>query len=98
MPEYPLLVLPRAEPSEKPAGPRRGRQLPPLTPGRQAQRVGPRFDRLRQALSSPQGAMSLRNDAASIAPERAVVFEVVGSIGDFYAAVQRIDGLEIFGR
>lgn len=38
--------------------------------------------------------MSLRADPTSIAPERAIVFEVAGSIRNFYAAVQRVEGLE----
>jgi Subtilase family len=38
--------------------------------------------------------MALRDDPASIAPERAIVFEVAGSIADFYKAVQKIEGLE----
>ncbi len=38
--------------------------------------------------------LTLREDPLGIAPERAVVFEVAGSIGDFSAAVNRIDGLD----
>lgn len=38
--------------------------------------------------------MSLRADPDGIAPERALVFEVVGSLGDFYSQVGRIPGLE----
>ncbi len=94
MPEHPLLVLPRTEVGEKPTPPRGVSQLRPLTPARQGRRVGPKFDRLKRTLDSPRGEMSLRNDPSSIAPERALVFEVAGSIGDIYAAVQRIEGLE----
>jgi hypothetical protein len=38
--------------------------------------------------------MALRADPDGIAPERALVFEVVGSLGDFYSQVGRITGLE----
>ena len=38
--------------------------------------------------------MLLRADADGIAPERALVFEVAGSLGDFYSQVGRIQGLE----
>jgi len=38
--------------------------------------------------------MTLRADPDGIAPERALVFEVAGSLGDFYSQVGRIQGLE----
>lgn len=38
--------------------------------------------------------MVLRNDPDGIAPERALVFEVAGSLGDFYSQVGRVRGLE----
>jgi hypothetical protein len=38
--------------------------------------------------------MALRADPDGIAPERALVFEVAGSLGDFYSQVGRIRGLE----
>jgi hypothetical protein len=38
--------------------------------------------------------MALRADPDGIAPERAIVFEVAGSLGDFYSQVGRIEGLE----
>ncbi len=38
--------------------------------------------------------LSLRDDPSSIGPERALVLEVAGSVGDFYALVRRVDGLE----
>ena len=38
--------------------------------------------------------MALRADPDGIAPERAIVFEVAGSLGDFYSQAGRIQGLE----
>ena len=38
--------------------------------------------------------LSFRGDPSSIAPERALVLEVAGSVGDFYALVRKVDGLE----
>ncbi len=38
--------------------------------------------------------MVLRGDPDGIAPERALVFEVVGSVSDFYAQTRRTPGLE----
>jgi Subtilase family len=94
VPERPLLPLPNVERGTRPKGSGRVGKLEPLSPSRQAQRIGPKFERLRQMLDAPRGEMSLREDPSSIAPERALVFEVAGSIGEFYAAVQRIRGLE----
>ena len=38
--------------------------------------------------------MELREDPASLAPERVIVFEVAGSISDFVAACRKVPGLE----
>jgi hypothetical protein len=98
--ERPLLQIPEATRNE------RDKRAPtPVDPnakiakpgfGRQAQRLGPRFDRLRNvaAQAAAQASMTLRADPDGIAPERALVFEVVGSVGDFYSQVGRIQGLE----
>ena len=45
-------------------------------------------------LASDETGLSLRDDPSGIAPERALVFEVAGSIGDFYQFVTGIRGLE----
>lgn len=41
--------------------------------------------------------MELRSDPGSIAPERAIVFEIAGRLRDFYAAVGKIEGLSYLG-
>src|SRR5581483_7730 len=65
-------------------------------PQNQGGRLGPRFERLRQVAAQPaaQATMTLRADPDGIAPERAIVFEVAGSLGDFYSQAGRILGLE----
>ena len=96
MSEYPLLRLPAPEPRD----PRRptGFDSDPRTVarGRQQQRFGPQFDRLRNALRPDQIPL-LRADPASIAPERALVLEVYESVEDFYRAIIRVEGLEFLG-
>lgn len=54
------------------------------TPGRdvQADRFHPVFERLRQALEN-DGVGELRADPTSLAPERVVVFEIAGTVGNF---------------
>ena len=94
MAEYPLLPLPPSEPGEPPAPPSFPQGGPRLSPQRQGQRLGPRFERLQTVLASDESGLSLRADPSSIAPERALVFEVAGSIKDFYQLVTRIRGFE----
>ena len=67
---------------------------PKLSPQRQGQRLGPKFERLQTVLASDESGLSLSADPSSIAPDRALVFEVAGSISDFYQLVTRIRGLE----
>lgn len=52
------------------------------------------YQRLVRALRAPGGLMSLRDDPSSIAPHRAIVFEIAGSVSSFYRAAARIPGLE----
>lgn len=100
MAERPLLRIPDAIRNE-----REKRAPVPVDPnakiakpgyGRQSERLGPRFDRLRNvaAQAAAQAELALRADPDGIAPERALVFEVAGSLGDFYSQVGRISGLE----
>ena len=94
MAEYPLLPLPPSEPGEPPGPAGFPQGGPRLSPQRQGQRLGPRFERLQAVLASDESGLSLRADPSSIAPERALVFEVAGSISDFHGLVRRIQGLE----
>src|SRR5262245_33941213 len=61
---------------------------------RQRRRLEDQYQRLSRALRAPGGLMALRDDPSSIAPHRAIVFEIAGSIGTFYKAARRIPGLE----
>ena len=95
MANYPLLPLPDYY-TVDPPDPGRGfsSQAPSVTPERQTERLGPRFERLERVLSADRQGISLRSDPASIAPERAIVLEVAGSVGDFYTLTRQIAGLE----
>lgn len=94
MPEYPLLPLPNLERGDPPRSTPFGSTAPRLTTARQRQRLGAKFRRLQDVLTSESDGPSLLNDPSSIAPERALVLEVAGSVGDFYALVRRVEGLE----
>ena len=94
MPEYPLLPLPASERGDPPGSPRVVPRAPKLSPERQGERLGPKFDRLADVLEREADGLSLRGDPSSIAPERALVLEVAGSVRDFHALVTKVDGLE----
>lgn len=91
----PLLTLPTAVEIVRPAG--QNFVPPPMrTPSgkRQRRRLEGEYQRLVNALNSPRGLMSLRDDPASIAPDRAIVFEIAGSVANFYKAAAKVPGLE----
>ncbi len=95
MPEYPLLVFPEpvtAERADRPAG------YPKLklpTPGQQAERISPQFQRLSAAMERHR--LFLQDNAAGLQPEQALVLETVGPVQDFIKAVQKVEGLEWLG-
>jgi hypothetical protein len=96
MAERPLLRLPDPVPFEPKSGPRGGANVARPPRDRQRERLSPRFDRLMQVAGNPQALLDLRNDPASIAPERAIVFEVAGQMTDFYAQARAL-GLDYLG-
>lgn len=57
----------------------------------------PRFRRLSRTLDDPMKLKEWTHDPASIAPERALVFEIAGSGLDFASASRRVEGLEFLG-
>ena len=97
MAEFPLLPIPAPEPGERPPGtpPRSNLQLPGRV--RQAQRLEPVFRRLRAVFDQDRDPLTLLDDPAGIAPERALVLEVAGTIDQFHNAVRRLEGLELLG-
>ena len=96
MAERPLLKLPDPLPFTPKAGPRAIGKVAKPTRARQGERLAPRFDRLKRAVSDPQALLELRNDPASIAPERAIVFEVAGQLKDFYEQARTL-GFDYLG-
>lgn len=93
MPARPLLVLPAATPTSRPKSGGGAPKIFSPTFVSQTQRFSPTFRRLQDVLKSGSD-LELRNDPSSIAPERALVFEVAGSITDIQEAVKKIRGLE----
>ncbi|MEM8801246.1 MAG: hypothetical protein AAGF55_01800 [Pseudomonadota bacterium] len=96
MPERPLLKLSEPTPFDPRPGPRGGGNLAKPQRDRQGARIGPRFERLMRVAGNPQDLIALQDDPASIAPERAIVFELAGQLKDFYTQAQEL-GLEYLG-
>jgi Subtilase family len=96
VPDRPLLNLP----APTPLAPRQrhggGTTISRPSRDRQRERIDPKFARLSAAAETPAQLLALRDDPVSIAPERAIVFEVEGSLKDFYAQARDI-GLEYLG-
>ena len=97
MPEYPLLPLPAFERGDPPGARRFVPSAPSLGRGRQGERLGPTFERLTNVLEEDRDGLSLLDDPSSIAPERALVLEVAGSVVNFQALAARVEGLEFLG-
>lgn len=90
--ERPILRLPDPRDAFRQPGPQ-PRLAPPRGPGRrrQGERLGPSFDELTQALRRAEGRVELVDNPASIAPERALVFETAGNIQDFARAARAVN-------
>ena len=97
MAERPLLAMPRPERRAPPPGRPPREKIPSADAGRQAGRLGPKFERLARALGDPEVLGELRDDPSAIVPERALVFEVASEVADFYRAVRGVPGLEFLG-
>ena len=94
MAEFPLLPVPTPVRDQRPSGPRGGSSLRLPSRARQGERLQPVFQRLRDVFEAGRDPVTLRDDPAGIAPERALVLDVAGGIDDFHRATQRIDGFE----
>lgn len=92
MPDRPLILFPSPERAD------RERKTPGFTKtvrpsfGRQFTRLQPSFNLLKNAFE--QKALKLQQSPTGINPEFALVFEIIGSVDNFYTAVKNTDGLE----
>ena len=94
--EFPLLPIPKPKIDQSLSGRSGFSKIRFPNHQRQVERLTPKFQRLQKALDRGD-LFALRQDPAGIAPERALVFEIVGSIDQFYGAVSKIPGLEFIG-
>lgn len=93
MSERPLLLFPEPQVADK----TKGHSVPPgkiFKPNaqRQFQRLTPVFGELTRAFALKN--IVVQQSTIGINPEYALVFEVIGSVDDFYKAVNKVEGLE----
>jgi hypothetical protein len=93
MPARPLLILPRPNQVVPPRGRGGGSDLRLPSRDRQISQFGPIFSRLRGVLDSAD-TLELRSDPTSLAPDRVIVFEIAGTIANFFEAASRVPGLD----
>ncbi len=88
----PLLLFPEPEKvyRDKSRGFHPEIHKPTLT--RQFNRLQPSFQKLQETFEKKR--LVLQETMTGINPEYALVFEVIGNVGNFYKAVSKIDGLE----
>lgn len=94
-PNRPLLQLPSGASRKRTVKGNRPHFPAQYPISRQSARLGPKLQRLRDALNSPGGeAIALRDDPTALAPECLLVFELKEPLVTFAAAVAAIPGLE----
>jgi hypothetical protein len=93
MPARPLLILPRPNQVDPPRGGGGGSDLRLPSRDRQISQFGPIFSRLRGVLDRAD-TLELRSDPTSLAPDRVIVFEIGGTIANFFEAASKVPGLE----
>ena len=92
MPDRPLILFPSPERAD------REHKTPVFTRtvrpsfGRQFTRLQPSFNVLNNAFE--QKALKIQQSPVGINPEFALVFEIIGTVDNFYTAVKNTDGLE----
>jgi hypothetical protein len=97
-PQYPLL---RLDPPKAGGRQKRKAAFPPPRQFGAAEQLGRRpgqaLQRLAQAFAAGRDPLELRADAAGLAPERLLVFELTTDVQNFARAAQLVPGLEFIG-
>lgn len=92
MPDRPLILFPSPDRADREKKPPVIIRTEKPSFGRQFTRLQPAFNVLRTAFE--QKAVKIQQSPAGINPEFALVFEIIGTVDNFYTAVKKADGLE----
>ncbi|MHB1154158.1 MAG: S8 family peptidase [Eubacteriales bacterium] len=92
MPERPIILFPEAENANREKEPKF--VPPPHIPTfpRQYDRLAPKLSILKNAFQ--QKNIAIQQSSVGINPEFALVFEIIGSVDNFYNAIKHIEGFE----
>lgn len=88
-PGKPLLKLDPPSSADRKLGTGRGTVARMFSAQSQRNRIGPAYKRLADSLAKDPSGLSLRTDPSALAPDRLIVFELTGSIGNFVAAARK---------
>jgi hypothetical protein len=98
LPQYPLLRLDAPRPGQRQKRKASFGASRQFTPAEQAGRgPGQRLQHLAQTFAEGRDPLELRADAAGLAPERLLVFELTNDVQDFARAAAQVPGLEFVG-
>jgi len=92
MPDRPLILFPSPERADREHKPLVFTRTVKPSFGRQFTRLQPSFSVLRTAFE--QKALKIQQSPTGINPEFALVFEIIGTVDNFYTAVKHTEGLE----
>lgn len=92
MPDRPVILFPSPEEADRTSKTSWARNVVRPKFGRQYNRLQPTFQTLRDALYKKN--LIIQESALGINPDFALVFEVVGTVENFYTAVKHCEGLE----
>ncbi len=92
MPDRPLILFPTPERADRESKSPAFSKTEKPSVNRQFDRLQPSFDALRDAFE--RKTLKLQQSPAGLNPDFALVFEIIGTVDNFYAAVSRMEGLE----
>ena len=92
MPDRPLILFPTPERADRESKSPAFSKTEKPSANRQFDRLQPSFDALRDAFE--RKTLKLQQSPAGLNPDFALVFEIIGTVDNFYAAVSRVEGLE----
>jgi hypothetical protein len=92
MPDRPLILFPSPERADREHKPSVFTKTVRPSFGKQFTRLQPSFTSLKTAFE--QKALKIQQSPTGINPEFALVFEIIGTVDNFYTAVKNTDGFE----
>ena len=92
MSERPVILFPAPENAERAKRSMVPHRVSKPSYARQYERLGPKLTALRTALDNK--ALMIQDSPTGINPDKALVFEVIDSVDNFYTAVKHVEGLE----